>query len=29
VVVTFKLGRAMEQRVRGLENEAPEGDEGV
>jgi nucleoid DNA-binding protein len=28
VVVTFKPGRAMEQRVRGLKNGAPEGGEG-
>jgi nucleoid DNA-binding protein len=29
LAVAFKPGRAMEQRVRGLKNEAPEGDEGA
>ena len=29
VVVTFKPGQAMEQRVRGLKNESREGDEGA
>ena len=29
VVVTFKPGQAMEQRVRGLKNESREDDEGA
>jgi nucleoid DNA-binding protein len=29
LVVAFKPGREMEQRVRGLKNEAHEGDEGI
>ena len=29
LVVAFKPGREMEQRVRGLKNESREGDDGV
>jgi integration host factor subunit beta len=29
LVVTFKPGRAMEERVGGLKNEVPEGGKGV